>query len=56
MSLWESRIPDTTVEELQTLLVEADDAKAVTQCFTAVAYKHGDSPAQVEERSTVAEN
>ena len=44
------KIPDLTVEELQAKLVETDeDGKAVKRLLTAIAYKQGQSPAEIEE-------
>lgn len=50
MTQWGSKIPETSLEELKDYLVqEDDDGKAVKRLFTAIAYKHGQSPAKMEE-------
>ena len=51
MTSWGGKIPDVTIEELQEKLREIDDdGKAVKRLFTAIAYKQGASPAEIEER------
>ena len=50
MTRWGGKIYATSLEELKEHLVEeADDAKAVKRLFTAIAYKHGQSPSEIEE-------
>ncbi len=50
MTQWGAKIPATSLEELKEHLVEEDDdGKAVKRLFTAIAYKHGQSPAAIEE-------
>lgn len=50
MTEWGGKIPDLTVEELQAKLAETDDdGKAVKRLLTAIAYKQGQSPADIEE-------
>lgn len=49
MARWGRKIPDTSLEELQEKLGEIDDdGKAVKRLFTAIAYKQGNSPAEIE--------
>ena len=51
MTSWGGKIPDVTIEELQEKLRAIDDdGKAVKRLFTAIAYKQGASPAEIEER------
>ena len=51
MTKWGAKIPETSLEELKDYLVEEDDdGKAVKRLFTAIAYKHGQSPAEIENR------
>lgn len=50
MTQWGAKIHETPLGELQEHLVEEDDdGKAVKRLFTAIAYKHGQSPAEIEE-------
>lgn len=50
MTEWGGKIPDITVKELQeTLANTEDDGKAVKRLMAAVAYKQGQSPAEIEE-------
>lgn len=50
MTNWGEKIPDVSLEELQEKLREIDDdGKAVKRLFTAIAYKQGSSPAEIEE-------
>lgn len=50
MTEWGGKIADITVEELQDKLAETeDDGKAVKRLMTAIAYKQGKSPADIEE-------
>jgi len=50
MTRWGGKIYATSLEELKEHLIEeADDAKAVKRLFTAIAYKHGQSPAEIQE-------
>lgn len=50
MAEWGGKIPDVTVEELRSKLVETDDdGKAVKRLMSAIAYKQGQSPAEIEE-------
>jgi transposase len=50
MTEWGGKIPDWTVEELQQELADtADDGKAVKRLMVAIAYKQGQSPADIEE-------
>ena len=50
MTEWGEKIPDLTVEELQSKLAETDDdAKAVKRLMVAISYKQGQSPADIEE-------
>lgn len=45
-----SKIPDTSLDELrQHLVKENDDGNLVKRLYTAIAYKHGQSPAEIEE-------
>ena len=42
MTEWGGKIPDLTVEELQSKLAETDDdAKAVKRLMVAISYKQG---------------
>jgi len=50
MTEWGGKIPGLTVEELQTELAEIEnDGKAVKRLMAAIAYKQGQSPADIEE-------
>jgi transposase len=50
MTEWGGKIADITLEELQEKLAETDDdGKAVKRLMTAIAYKQGKSPAEIEE-------
>lgn len=50
MTKWGSKLTETSLEELIDHLVEEDDdGKAVKRLFTSIAYKHGQSPAKIEE-------
>lgn len=50
MTEWGGKIPEITIEELQAKLVETDDdGKAVKRLLAAIAYKQGQSPAEIEE-------
>lgn len=50
MTEWGGKIPDFTVDELQEELAETDDdGKAVKRLLVAIAYKQGQSPADIEE-------
>jgi len=50
MTEWGGKIPDLTVEELQSKLADTeDDGKAVKRLMAAIAYKQGQSPADIEE-------
>jgi len=50
MTEWGGKIPNLTVEELQERLAETeDDGKAVKRLIAAIAYKQGQSPAEIEE-------
>lgn len=50
MTNWGGKIPDLTVAELQAKLAETeDDGKAVKRLMAAIAYKQGQSPAEIEE-------
>lgn len=49
MTQWGGKIPDISVEELQAKLAETDDdGKAVKRLIAAIAYKQGQSPAEIE--------
>jgi transposase len=50
MTEWGGKIPGITLEELQEKLAETeDDGKAVKRLMTAIAYKQGQSPAEIDE-------
>jgi len=50
MTKWGEKISDISIEELQKKLAGVDDdAKAVKRLMAAIAYKHGKSPADIEE-------
>lgn len=50
MTEWGGKIPGLTVNELQAKLAETDDdGKAVKRLMAAIAYKQGQSPAEIEE-------
>jgi len=50
MTQWGVKIPATSLEELKVhLLEEANHGKAFKQLFAAIAYKHGQSPLEIEE-------
>jgi len=50
MTEWGGKIGEITVVELQEKLAETDDdGKAVKRLMTAIAYKQGQSPAEIEE-------
>jgi len=50
MTEWGGKIAEITLEELQKKLAETDDdGKAVKRLMTAIAYKQGQSPAEIEE-------
>jgi transposase len=47
---WGEKVPNLTVNELQEELIETDDdGKAVKRLLAAIAYKQGQSPAEIEE-------
>ena len=49
MTDWGGKIAGITLEELQQRLAETDDdGKAVKRLMTAIAYKRGQSPAEIE--------
>lgn len=49
MTEWGSKLQNVTADELRERLVETDDdGKAVKRLFTAIAYKQGRSPADIE--------
>lgn len=57
MTKWGEKISDISLEELQRNLVETDDdGKAVKRLVAAIAYKHGQSPADIEERFGLSRN
>lgn len=50
MTEWGGKITEITVDELQEKLEETEDSgKAVKRLMTAIAYKQGQSPAEIEE-------
>lgn len=50
MTGWGKKIPDLTVDELQSKLANTDDdGKAVKRLMAAIAYKKGQSPAEIEK-------
>ncbi|AKH96617.1 IS630 family transposase [Halanaeroarchaeum sulfurireducens] len=50
MTKWGEKINDISIEELQEKLASVDnDAKAVKRLMVAIAYKHGTSPADIED-------
>lgn len=50
MTGWGEKIPNVTLAELKERLGRTDDdGKAVKRLFTAIAYKQGLSPAEIEE-------
>lgn len=49
MTEWGAKIRDTSLEELREYLAEEEDGKAVKRLVTAIAYKHGQSPAELEK-------
>lgn len=50
MTGWGEKIPDLTVDELQSKLADTeDDGKAVKRLMVAIAYKQGQSPADIQE-------
>ena len=50
MTEWGGKIPDLTIAELQAKLADIeDDGKAVKRLIAAIAYKQGQSPAEIEE-------
>lgn len=50
MTGWGEKIPDLTVEDLQSKLAETDDdGKAVKRLMVAIAYKQGQSPGDIED-------
>lgn len=50
MTGWGGKIPDVSVDALRTKLAETDDdGTAVKRLMTAIAYKRGQSPADIEE-------
>ncbi len=56
MTEWGGKIPDITVEELQEKLEETeDDGKAVKRLVAAIAYKQGQSPAEIEKTFGISE-
>lgn len=51
MTGWGEKIPELTVDDLQSKLAETDDdGKAVKRLMVAIAYKQGQSPADIEEK------
>ena len=56
MTEWGGKIPDLSVEDLQEKLAEIDDdGKAVKRLVAAIAYKQGQSPAEIEETFGISE-
>lgn len=56
MTNWGGKIPETTIADLQTTLEEIDDdGKAVKRLVVALAYKHGRTPAEIEDTFGFAE-
>lgn len=50
MTEWGGKLPEITVDELQSKLAETDeDGKAIKRLVAAIAYKQGNSPADIEE-------
>ncbi len=55
MTEWGGKIADITLEELKEKLAETeDDGKAVKRLMTAIAYKQGQYPADIEESSGIS--
>lgn len=56
MKGWGEKISDLTVDELQSKLADTDDdGKAVKRLMAAIAYKQGQSPAEIEDTFGISE-
>lgn len=57
MTRWGEKIGEMTVDELRSKLAEVDDdGKAVKRLVAAIAYKQGQSPADIEETFGFSKN
>lgn len=57
MSGWNDKISNVSVEELkEKLRAIDDDGKAVKRVFTAIAYKNGDSPYEIQKKYGISQS
>lgn len=56
MTNWGEKIQNISLDQLKNQLKKEDDAKAVKRLITAIEYKNGLSPAQIEDKYGFSKN